>query len=224
MSYSTFFIDLDETVYPTSCGVWEAIEERMERYMHERLGIPLAEIPAMRKALFQEYGTTLRGLQMTRHVDEHEFVDYVHDVPVDRLLRPNPALRQVLLRYPQRKIIFTNADRNHANRVIQVVNLAGCFEGIIDILDLSPYCKPMPESFEIAMRLAGEEDPGRCVFIDDSPRNLEAGREFGFYTIQVSESKTGLQPAPSQAHACITHLSELPSVLDPRQDGHRGEQ
>ncbi len=224
MSYSTFFIDLDETVYPTSCGVWEAIEERMERYMHERLNIPFPDIPAMRKALFLQYGTTLRGLQMTRHVDEHEFVDYVHDVPVDRLLQPDPALRQVLLRYPQRKIILTNADRNHASRVIQQVELEGCFERIIDILDLSPYCKPMLESFEIAMRLAGEQDPGRCVFIDDSPRNLAAGREFGFYTIQVSEAKPETQLTGSQAHACIARLSELPSVLDPRQDNHSGKQ
>lgn len=214
MSYSTFFIDLDETIYPTSCGVWDAISDRMEQYMFERLSIPRADISMMRKSLYQEYGTTLRGLQATRHIDEREYVDFVHDVPLDKLLKPDPVLRQVLQRYPQRKIIFTNADRNHASRVIQQTGLTDCFESIIDIFDLSPYCKPMTESFEIAMRLAKEDDPRQCIFIDDSLRNLEAGREFGFYTIQVGKPKAGFQHPPNHAHASITYLSELPTVLD----------
>jgi pyrimidine 5'-nucleotidase len=219
MFYSTLFIDLDETVYPTSSGVWDAISERMEQYMHDRLDIPRAEIPAMRKELFLQYGTTLRGLQATRQVDELEFIAYVHDVPLDRLLRPDPGLRQALLRYPQPKLVFTNADRNHASRVIRQVELEGCFAGIVDILDLSPYCKPMPESFEIAMRLAGETDPGRCVLVDDSPRNLAAGRALGFFTVQVSEPKPGFPHPPSPAHACIERLRELPAVLDPLRFG-----
>lgn len=218
MSYTTLFIDLDETVYPSSSGVWDAISERMERFMFERLNIPREDIPRIRKELFEQYGTTLRGLQMTRHVDEREFVAYVHDIPVAQMIQPNPALRQTLLRYPQQKIIFTNADREHAKRVIQCVELEGCFDGIVDILDLSPYCKPMPEAFEIAMRAAGEEDPGRCVFIDDSPHNLAAGREFGFFTIQVCDPKAGLQHLPSPAHARISCLNDLPSVLDPRSN------
>ena len=35
-----FFIDLDDTVYPASSGVWPLAGERMVTYMHEVLGIP----------------------------------------------------------------------------------------------------------------------------------------------------------------------------------------
>ena len=57
-----FFIDLDDTVYPASSGVWPLAGERMVTYMHEVLGIPLAEAPKIRERLFHTYGTTLRGL------------------------------------------------------------------------------------------------------------------------------------------------------------------
>ncbi len=215
MQYSTILIDLDETVYPAACGVWEAIQERMERYMHERLNLPLEEIPHVRKTLFQQYGTTLRGLQMTRHVDERDFLDFVHDVPVDQLLRPDPELREVLLRYPQRKIIFTNADRTHAGRVIRQVGLEGCFDGVIDIYDIAPYCKPMPEAYQIALRLAGETEPGQCVFIDDSPRNLAGARAVGLATVQVGLPKPGYVHPEANTDLHIARLSDLPAVIPP---------
>jgi FMN phosphatase YigB (HAD superfamily) len=30
------------------------------------------------------------------------------------------------------------------------LQVADCFDGIVDILDVSPYCKPMPEAFATA--------------------------------------------------------------------------
>lgn len=216
MAYTTLLIDLDETVYPPSCGVWDAISERMERYMHERLHLPLEEIPTIRKTLYQQYGTTLRGLQMTRHVDERDYIDYVHDVPLEQFLAPDPALRDMLISYPQRKVVFTNADRKHAGRVVRLLHLEDCFDGIVDIFDIAPYCKPMPEAYHKALAICGESDPHQCVFIDDSPRNLAGAREIGLYTIQVGSPKQGYTHPEAGAHASIARLIDLPSVLPPR--------
>lgn len=215
MSFTTLLIDLDETVYPTECGVWEAISARMEEYMHLHLGLEPAEIPAIRKSLYQQYGTTLRGLQVTRHIDEKEYLAYVHDVPLENYLVPDPSLRDVLAQYSQNKIIFTNSDRNHAGRVIQRLNLDGCFQDIIDILDIAPYCKPMPESFEIALARTGETDPVQCAFFDDSPKNLAVARELGFFTVQVGKPKPGYVHPESHAHARIERLRDLPTIISP---------
>jgi pyrimidine 5'-nucleotidase len=222
MPYTTFFIDLDETVYSSSCGVWEAISRRMEQYMHERLNLSREEIPGLRKSLYQQYGTTLRGLQMTRQIDEREYVDYVHNIPLDQFLAPDPELCEVLMRYSQLKIIFTNADRNHARRVMDRLQIAGCFDGMVDIFDIAPYCKPMPESFQIAMQRAGEQDPARCVFIDDSPQNLAAARAQGFTTVQVGSPKPGYLHPEVTPHYQIPRLSDLPKVLVPGPAGKEG--
>jgi putative hydrolase of the HAD superfamily len=210
MSFSTLFFDLDDTLYSPTNGVWHAILQRIELYMHERLAIPTVDIPRLREELFQQYGTTLRGLQILWHVDELEFVDFVHDVPIDRLLAPDPHLRALLASYPQRKFIFTNADRNHAGRVLNRLQVADCFEGVVDILDVSPYCKPMPEAFATAMHKAGVSDPRECMFLDDGLKNLAAARALGFYTVRVGSREQ--HPA---CHASIAHLGELPEILDP---------
>jgi pyrimidine 5'-nucleotidase len=215
MRYTTIFVDLDETVYPTSSGVWDAVAERIEQFMLEQLQLSHAEVPALRYHLYQTYGTTLRGLQAQYQVNMQDYLDYVHHVPLDQLLRPDPQLREVLLRYPVPKIIFTNADRAHAGRVIDRLALQGCFQGMVDIYDLAPYCKPMPEAYQVALAAAGEGDPRRCVFIDDSPRNLQAARDLGFYTVQVGEPKAGFTHPPAVAHAAVYRLHDLPAVLDP---------
>ena len=69
MRYSTIFFDLDDTLYDSRSGLWDAIRHRMSEYMQERLGMPWAEIDELRKKYYQTYGTTLRGLQRHHQVD-----------------------------------------------------------------------------------------------------------------------------------------------------------
>jgi putative hydrolase of the HAD superfamily len=204
----TIFFDLDDTLYPRSSGIWPTIGKRIEQFMHLKLGLSLEEIPALRRCLFKTYGTTLRGLQMDYQIDPHEYLAYVHDIPLEQYIQPDPALRDIISAYSQRKVIFTNADAQHAGRVIQTLGLDDCFEGIIDILDISPYCKPMPEAFQIALRLAGDLRPQECLFIDDNPANLLAAAGLGFHTICVGRPE--LQP---DEFLCIPDLLSLPSVF-----------
>ncbi|HSV86109.1 MAG TPA: pyrimidine 5'-nucleotidase [Levilinea sp.] len=214
MRFTTLFFDLDETLYPRQSGVWEAIAERIDRYMLEILHFHPNDIYPTRTRLFQQFGTTLKGLQTVCNVDPYHYLHYVHDIPVDVLLRPNPALREVLLRYPQRKAIFTNADLPHAERVIGALGLEGCFEQVIDIHDIFPYCKPDAEAFEIALEKSGNPAPEECVLLDDKLSNLAAARRQGMYTILV-----GANGAAMGCDVAIDLLEDLPRVLDPLETG-----
>ncbi len=188
MRFSTFFFDLDETLYPHNSGVWEAIAGRINRYMTERMGFPPDQVVSIREKYFREYGTTLRGLQANHNVDMDEYLAFVHDVPISRFLHPNPELRTAIQGMPVRKFIFTNADTNHARRVLEAVGLQGLFDGIIDVHVIAPYCKPMPEAFELALKAAGSPDPHACVLLDDQRRITRAARRLGMYTILVGEA------------------------------------
>jgi len=170
MRFTTLFFDLDDTLYPASTGLWHAIKERMNMYMRERLYIPEADIPTLREHYFKTYGTTLNGLQKHHHVDKDEYLAYVHDLPLQDFLTPNPILREVIASLPTRNLIFTNADVHHARRVLKTLQLHDLFDTIVDVNTVEPYCKPMPESFAIAQDLADEPDPRKCVMIDDLPR------------------------------------------------------
>jgi len=183
MRFSTIFFDLDDTLYPSSTGLWAAIKERMNIYMRDMLQIPADEVPALREQYYKMYGTTLRGLQARHTVDVDDFLAFVHDVPLQDILTPNPLQREIIASLPQRKLVFTNADLHHAQRILAVLQLDDLFETIIDVNAVSPYCKPNPEAFAIAQELANEPDPRKCVMIDDLPRTTRAALEVGMASI-----------------------------------------
>jgi pyrimidine 5'-nucleotidase len=208
MRFTTLFFDLDDTLYPNSTGLWQAIKERMNLYMRDRMGIPEKDVPTLREQYYKMYGTTLRGLQARHQVDAQDYLTFVHDLPLDQYLTPNPAQREIIASLPSRKLIFTNADAPHARRVLAALNLDDLFETIVDIHAVSPYCKPMPESFAIAQELAGEPDPRKCVMIDDLPRTTRAALDVGMASLLF-----GADEPTSEASGVFTDWTHLPILL-----------
>jgi putative hydrolase of the HAD superfamily len=211
VKYTTIFFDLDDTLYPASTGLWQAIKERMNIYMRDHMGFDPAEIPKIREKYFLEYGTTLRGLQANHDIDVQDFLSFVHDLPLSNYIQANPELCEVIASLGTRNLIFTNADAAHARRVLKALKLDDCFENIVDVNAVAPYCKPMPESFQIAMHMAGESDPTRCVMIDDLPRTTKAAREAGWYSILFGQEKSH-----PDADASLTDWRHLVAILDGR--------
>jgi putative hydrolase of the HAD superfamily len=208
MRFSTLFFDLDDTLYPASTGLWPAIKERMNLYMVERLGIPERDVPYIREQYFKMYGTTLRGLEERHGVDRQDFLAFVHDLPLKEYLTPDPVVRRVISSLPTRNVIFTNADLAHARRVLSVLELDDLFEIVVDINALAPYCKPMPEAFAIAMDLADEPDPRKCVVIDDLPRTTRAALQVGMASLLY-----GCEEPTEDASGAFTDWTHLPLLL-----------
>lgn len=206
----TLIFDLDDTLYPKTTGVWDAIGERINLFVMDSLSIDLAGARRVRDELFHEYGTTLRGMQEVYGIDPYAYLNFVHNIPLENYLQPNPNLRKILKSINGRKTIFTNADQNHAMRVIDQLGLSGIFERIIDVMDVAPYCKPQPEAFEQALRILGGISPSNCVIIEDSISNVQSARQLGFYTVLVGNHFDYDNPA----HATLASLEELPRLAN----------
>jgi putative hydrolase of the HAD superfamily len=213
--YTTILFDLDDTLYPASSGLWPALKQRMNRYMTDRLKIPEAEVPRLREEYFRRYGTTLRGLQANYTLDVDDYLAYVHDVRLTEYLHPNRAQQAILAALPTRNLIFTNADSNHARRVLQALELEPYFTDVVDINRMQPYCKPSPEAFALAMQAAGESAPARCVMIDDLPHTTRAARDLGMLALLYGATRAG-----PEADAAFSEWSALPGLLNGRQEGH----
>ncbi len=211
MRFNTIFFDLDETLYPSSTGLWMAIRGRINAYLLERMGFPADQIELLREKFFRDYGTTLRGLQANYNVDMEEYLAFVHNVPLEKHLHPDEEMRKVLEGLPARKFIFTNADNAHAKRVLNVLGLHGIFDGILDVHTIAPYCKPMPESFELALKSVGSPQPQTCALLDDQPRVTSAARKMGMFSILVGKESAG-----KDADAALINWQDLPSLLDGR--------
>jgi len=216
MRFTTLFFDLDDTLYPSSTGLWPAIKDRMNLFMRERLGIAEKDIPILREQYFKMYGTTLRGLQERHNVDKDDFLAFVHDLPLKDYLTPNPIVREVIASMPTRNLVFTNADIPHARRVLTALQLDDLFETVVDVNAVAPYCKPMPESFAIAMDLADEPDPRKCVMIDDLPRTTRAALNVGMASLLY-----GCDEPSEDASGVFTDWRHLPILLGDKEAGRQ---
>jgi putative hydrolase of the HAD superfamily len=208
MTFSTLLIDLDDTLYPSDSGLWGVIRNRMSDYMLEKLKFPRDKIPEMRQYYFDTYGTTLRGLQHELDVNTDDFLSFVHDLPLDQYLSPDPNLKEMLLSLPQRRWVFTNADAFHAQRVLTALALEGCFDGIIDVRSLNFLCKPDEAAYLEALKIVGNEHPQHAVMFDDSIRNLEPAHRLGIFTVLVGKNEN--HPAIDRS---ICSLHDLPMVM-----------
>jgi putative hydrolase of the HAD superfamily len=208
VNYSVLFVDLDDTLYPNSSGLWGAIRERMNQFLLEELKFSPDEATEIRHTYFETYGTTLRGLQINHSVDADEYLAYVHDLPLEDYISPDPKLRDLLTSLPQEKWIFTNADADHARRVLSIRGIEDCFSGIIDVRALGFLCKPEKQAYQLALSLVNKTDPTLCVMMDDSVRNLEPAHELGFKTVLVGSAES--HPA---ADISINNLIDLSRVF-----------
>ena len=205
--FHTIFFDLDNTIYPKSSGLMDAIGDRIITYMQDRLGLEMPEILALRKYSLQKYGTTVIGLKERFDIDEFEFMDYVHDIDLADHLTKNIDLRNLISAYPQRKFIFTNADMNHVNRILEFLDLKDLFTAVIDIHTMMPHLKPHREAFDKALEIARLTSWGGCAFLDDHPANIEQARNLGIYSILIDES------SQHQDELKISSLFELPKLI-----------
>jgi pyrimidine 5'-nucleotidase len=208
VTWNVLFFDLDDTLYPNTNGLWEAIRLRMTDYLRDPLGFAPDEIQEIRQSYYENYGTTLRGLQTHHEVDEDDYLAYVHDLPLEEFISPDPGLRSMLESLPQKKWIFTNADADHAKRVLKVLGIEDCFSGIIDVRALDFLCKPDRKAYVRALDLAGEANPENCVLLDDSIRNLTPAHQAGYTTVLVGSTEQN-----QAADYSIESLKDLPQVF-----------
>jgi len=202
--FSTVFLDLDDTLYPSDNGVWDAIGDRINLFMIERLSIKPDEVRGIRDHFLRSYGTTLHGLMVNYGADPYEYLEFVHDIPLEDYLHPNPELERMLQSLPQRRIIFTNASTGHANRVLRRLGIENEIDAIVDLLVMNLKHKPQADAYKIAMSVAEETDPSACLLVDDRVENLRPGASLGMTTVLV-----GTKVIASAADVHIETITDL---------------
>uniref|UniRef100_A0ACD6AA76 Uncharacterized protein n=1 Tax=Avena sativa TaxID=4498 RepID=A0ACD6AA76_AVESA len=208
--YECLLFDLDDTLYPLGAGINLACRKNIQDYMRDHLQIEESQIAEMCLELYRDYGTTMAGLKALGYeFDNDEFHANVHGrLPYDNL-RPDPVLRILLLSIPQRKILFTNSDKVHAEEVLRRLGLEDCFEGVICFETLNPPAAPS--------NVLRKSQENYVIFFDDSTRNIASGKAAGFHTVIVGRSE--LVPGADHALESIHNIREaLPEIWDGHDD------
>ena len=176
----TWIFDLDNTLYPASCRLFDQIHARMTRFIADRLDLTPEAALTVQKAYFREHGTTLRGLMTVDRIDPDDFLAFVHEVDLS-CVPQDPVLVSALSALPGRKIVHTNGSRRHAERLLDHLGIAMSFCGIIDITVADYEPKPALAGYHELLR-RHQVAPATALMIEDMARNLVPAATLGMTT------------------------------------------
>ena len=179
----TWLFDLDNTLYPAESGFMAEIVVRMTDFVEKVTGLPRDEAFKLQKTYLSEHGLTLKGMMLNHGVDPKDFHAIFHDMSLEALAR-DADLLAALERLPGRRLIFTNADDVHAERVMEHLGLTPLFDDVFHIGSAGYEPKPSAAAFA-AMDAAHGIDPTTTAFFEDSERNLAPAAQLGMTTVLV---------------------------------------
>jgi putative hydrolase of the HAD superfamily len=193
----TWLFDLDNTLYPADCGLMDVVVTRMTDFVEKVTGLPREEAFRLQKTYLSTHGLTLKGMMLNHGIEPAEFHAIFHDISLEALAH-DPATLAALERLPGRRIIFTNADDVHAERVLKRLELDHLFEGVFHIGSADYDPKPSPRAFDRCVEVHSIA-PAATAFFEDSERNLEPAAALGMTTVLVGAHAPAC-PAPFVHH------------------------
>ena len=212
---AVWVFDLDNTLYPAACRLFDQIDWRMSAFIAEELGMDAESARRLQKQYFHRHGTTLRGLMNHHGTDPIRFLDYVHAIDLS-MLSADRVLDRALGRLPGRKLVFTNGSTPHAERVLGRLGIARHFEAVLDIVASDYVPKPEPAAYDrLVERFAIE--PTEAAMVEDIAANLAPAHALGMTTVWLRHADAGAHGPPGQTmveQAFIDHvIDDLPAWL-----------
>jgi len=155
----------------------------MGEFVSKHLNIEIKEAKELQKKYYKQHGTTLRGMMDNHGVDPDLFLFEVHKLDYS-IISPNEELNKQLEKLEGRKIIYTNANRQHADDVLKKLKLDHMFTEIFDVKtanyipkpEIAPY-KQIIKDFEI--------NPSKAIMFDDIAKNLVPAKNVGFTSVWI---------------------------------------
>ncbi len=210
----TWVFDLDNTLYPASCRLFDQIDVKMGEFVARALGMTYAEAKLRQKQLYYKHGTTLRGLMQEHDMKPEGFLEYVHGIDYSPV-KADTDLAKAIKNLPGRKLVYTNGTVAHATNVMNNLGITDLFDGIFDIIHADYIPKPARAPYDVFLK-HHTVDATRAAFFEDIAHNLEVPHAMGMVTVLVT-SDDNQDAAHLNAHtkeSYIDHATEnLPQFL-----------
>ena len=155
----------------------------MGKFVSRHLNIDIEDAKIIQKKYYKQHGTTLRGMMDNHGVDPDHFLAEVHKLDYS-IVGANLKLNEELKKLKGRKIIYTNANMQHAINVLEKIELSNFFDEIYDIKmanyipkpEIAPY-EQMINQFDINVKSA--------AMFDDIAKNLVPAKKVNFTSVWI---------------------------------------
>ena len=180
---NTWIFDLDNTLYSADSGIFQQVHTLMGKFVSAHLNIDIKKAKELQRKYYRQHGTTLRGMMDNHNVDPDHFLSEVHQLDYS-IVGPNFKLNRELKKLTGRKIIFTNANRQHTEDILNRLELTNLFDEIFDIKTANYIPKPESSPYE---QIISEFniDPITTIMFDDIAKNLVPAKNVGFASVWI---------------------------------------
>jgi putative hydrolase of the HAD superfamily len=184
---SVWIFDLDDTLHNASAHIFPVMNRTMTQYIMDELEMDEPAAHSLRQHYWRVYGATLKGLMRHHGVDPYHFLNETHKlITLPEMVVLTKRLRHIMLTLEGRKVIFTNAPRGYALRVLDLLGIGDCFELVFSVESTKFHAKPSVRGFQILLKIL-KTNPKDCVMLEDNLPALMTAKRLGMRTIWVAK-------------------------------------
>lgn len=180
-----WIFDLDDTLHNASAHIFPVMNRAMTQYIQTHLQLEEPAACSLRQHYWRVYGATLKGLMRHHGINPHHFLAETHAFLTDDMVQTTKQLRQLLKALPGRKCVFTNAPREYALRVLEVLGIADCFSLVFSVESSRFHAKPSVRGFQLLLRQLRCR-AADCTLFEDSLPALMTAKRLGMRTVWIS--------------------------------------
>ena len=182
-----FIFDLDDTLHNASAHIFPVMNRAMTQYIQDNLNMDEASAHKLRQHYWCVYGATLKGLMRHHGVDAADFLRETHQfLALPEMVIQTKRLRHMLQNLQGRKVIFTNAPRNYALRVLDLLGIGDIFELVFSVESAQFHAKPNVRGFQMLLKSI-KAKPSDCMMLEDNLSALMTAKRLGMRTIWVTK-------------------------------------
>jgi putative hydrolase of the HAD superfamily len=208
VSKRVWVFDLDDTLHNASAHIFPVMNRAMTQYIMDHLELDEPAAYKLRQHYWRVYGATLKGLMRHHAVDPYHFLHETHQLlTLPEMVLHTKRLRYLLQTLKGRKVIFTNAPRSYALRVLDLLGIGDCFELVFSVESAQFHAKPSVRGFQILLKTI-QAKASDCIMLEDNRAALMTAKKLGMKTILVSKtlSKPNYVDYRISSVLALTHL------------------
>ena len=182
-----WIFDLDDTLHNASAHIFPVMNRDMVQYIMDTLVLDETAAESLRQHYWRIYGATLKGLIRHHGTDPYHFLHETHRlIKLPEMVIVVKRLRHMLQTLPGRKVIFTNAPRNYALRVLDLLGIGDIFELVFSVESAAFHAKPSVRGFQRLLKSI-KAKPSDCIMMEDTLSTLMTAKRLGMRTIWVTK-------------------------------------
>jgi len=182
-----WIFDLDDTLHNASAHIFPVMNHAMTQYIMDELSLSEPDAHALRQHYWRIYGATLKGLMRHHGTNPHHFLLETHRLTtLPDMVIQTKRLKHMLNSITGRKLVFTNAPRSYAIRVLELLGIADVFEIVFSVESTQFHAKPSARGFQRLLKTINAK-ASDCVMLEDSLPALMTAKRLGMKTIWISK-------------------------------------